>query len=312
MGIILAVLCLMGIGVGVLYLQLRMDIGFLRGQLEEIERGSHMEITVNCHQKPLKDLCRSLNRLLTIKEADHLWHERGKQQLKQNFAGLAHDIRTPLTGAAGYLQMARECEDDGRREQYLCSAGKRLTELGDMLEEMFLYTKLVSEEFELSMAKVQVLPLLSDCLLSLYTRFEEKGAVPKVEFETEGFLVCGDEEALRRIFLNLIQNALIHGEGGIMITQKGKRLIFANPVSENVHLDPKLLFERFYKADSARRRGSSGLGLFIVRELVEKMGGEVWAEIGGENMCDPKNFPFHFCESYDILSIIIDFRKCGA
>ncbi|MCM1045203.1 MAG: HAMP domain-containing histidine kinase [Candidatus Gastranaerophilales bacterium] len=275
-------LAVLGIGLVVLcvfYLRLRKEIFFLCGQLEEIERGSHMEITVNCRQKPLLALCRRLNQVLSSRDADRILYERAELQLKQNIAGLAHDIRTPLTGASGYVQMAGECEEKGRRERYLRAAERRLAELGDMLEEMFLYTKLISEDFELSVAKIPVFPLLSDCLLGLYDCFEEKGVTPKVEFESEELSILADEEALRRIFLNLIQNALIHGEGGLSITQKGSNLIFENALSEDSHPDTELLFDRFYKADSARRKGSSGLGLFIVRELAEKMGGKVKAEV---------------------------------
>lgn len=279
MEVILVLLSIGCVGLCALYLQTRKEIYFLCRQLEEIERGSHMEVAVNCRQKPLLALCRRLNQVLTSRDADRILYERAERQLKQNIVGLAHDIRTPLTGASGYMQLARECGDEDRRERYLCAAGKRLTELGDMLEEMFLYTKLISEDFELSAARVQVLPLLSDCLLGLYARFEEKNVSPEVEFESEGFLVLADEEALRRIFLNLIQNALIHGGGGISITQKGSALVFENPLSEDSHPDTELMFDRFYKADSARRKGSSGLGLFIVRELTEKMGGEVKAEV---------------------------------
>ena len=69
-----------------------------------------------------------------------------------------------------------------------------------------------------------------------------------------------------------------------MIRQKGECLIFENLVSETSRPDTDQIFERFYKADSARRKGSSGLGLFIVKELAEKMGGSVRAEIHGERL----------------------------
>ena len=92
------------------------------------------------------------------------------------------------------------------------------------------------------------------------------------------------EECLRRIFHNLIQNALLHGRGGIVIRQTDRRLIFENLVSETSKPDPEQIFDRFYKADSARRKGSSGLGMFIVKELAVKMGGSVKAELEGEKL----------------------------
>ena len=162
---------------------------------------------------------------------------------------------------------------------YLQVAARRLGELGNMLEELFLYTKLTGQDFLLDMQEVQVLPLLGRCLVDFYHRFEDKGAAPEVDFVQEGFRVQADEECLRRIFHNLIQNALLHGNGGIAIRQRETGLIFENAVPETSRPDPEHIFDRFYKADSARGKGSSGLGLFIVKELAERMGGSVNAEL---------------------------------
>ncbi len=275
MNILLILLCLACICFGFFYIRLHMELRSLTAQLQEIRNGSHMELTVNSRQKPLLTLCCCLNQVLAWKDANHTQYEKNEKLLKQNIANLAHDIRTPLTGASGYVQLARECNDSAKAAHYLSAAEKRLTELKDMLEEMFLYTKLTSEEFSLSLEKIQVLPLLSDCLLSLYTKFEDLGAEPNVTFESENFSVRADEEALRRIFLNLIQNALLHGTGGISILQKDNYLTFENSVPPDSAPDPTQLFDKFYKADFARRKGSSGLGLFIVKELTHKMNGEV-------------------------------------
>lgn len=256
-----------------------LEIRSLCRQLEELERGSHMELGVQSRQRDMLALCRRLNRLQKLHHQQQIQYEQAERQLKQNITGLAHDIRTPLTGAAGYVQLARECGETGRQDYYLQVASGRLQELGDMLEELFLYTRLTSEEFTPDMGEVQVLPLLSDCLVGLYHRFEEKGISPQVDFAQEGFRVRADEECLRRIFHNLIQNALLHGSGDIVIRQEKDTLVFENTVSETSRPDPEHIFDRFYKADSARRKGSSGLGLFIVKELAERMGGSVRALI---------------------------------
>lgn len=263
----------------------------LRRQLEEIERGSHMEISVECHQREMLSLCRQLNRLRQHWFLSQRQYEKAEKKLKQNITSLAHDIRTPLTGAAGYIQLAQECEDFVKREHYLETASDRLKELGDMLEELFLYTKLTSVEFELNMCELQVLPLLSECLVSLYRQFEEKGVSPEVEFESESFRIKADEECLRRIFHNLIQNGLIHGRGGLSIRQSKTSVFFENLVSETSVPDTDQIFDRFYKADSARRKGSSGLGMFIVKELAERMGGQVEAQLNGQMLTIRLEFP---------------------
>lgn len=273
------------------YIRSILVIRSLNMQLEEIERGSHMELGAGSRQKDVLALCRRLNRLQRRWFQMQRQYEKAEKQLKQNITSLAHDIRTPLTGAAGYIQLAQECEDPERQEHYLQTAGDRLKELGDMLEELFLYTKLTSAEFEPNLCEIQILPLLSECLVGFYRQFEEKEISPEVEFESESLRLQADEECLRRIFHNLIQNALLHGRGGIAIRQSGRYLIFENLVSETSRPDPEQIFDRFYKADSARRKGSSGLGLFIVKELAERLGGSVEAELEGEKLRITLLFP---------------------
>lgn len=296
--------CICG-GLLIQYIRSILEIRSLYGQLEEVERGSHMELGVQSRQRHMLALCRKLNQIHMLQYQKQMQYEKAERQLKQNITSLAHDIRTPLTGATGYVQLAQECREPERQEQYLRVAENRLKELGDMLEELFLYTKLTSEEFELNMCDIQVLPLLGECLAGMYHQFEDKGVSPEVLFEEEGVRVLADEECLRRIFHNLIQNALLHGTGGIIIRQrsmqpgdssgyhqqKGLHLIFENTVSETSRPDPEQIFERFYKADSARRKGSSGLGLFIVKELAEKMGGSVKAGLEGEKLYIMLDFP---------------------
>lgn len=260
------------------------EIRSLCRQLEEIERGSHMELGILSRQRHMAQLCRKLNKIQNMQHQKLLQHEKAERHLMQNITSLAHDIRTPLTGASGYVQLAQECRDDEKKERYLKEAGSRMKELEDMLEELFLYTKLTCEEFQPNLCEIQVLPFLSECLVGMYRQFEERGIAPRAEFESEGFRVLADEECLKRIFHNLVQNALQHGSGGITVRQKGRELFFENAVSGTGRPDLDKIFEQFYKSDSARRKGSSGLGLFIVKELAEKMGWSVAAQLEGETL----------------------------
>lgn len=268
-----------------------LEVRSIRRQLEEIERGSRMELGVYSRQREMLALCRKLNELGRQNMQGQIRYEKAQKQLKQNITALAHDIRTPLAGASGYVQLAGECRERGRQAYYLQAAEGRLKELGDMLEELFLFTKLSDADFEPDMRRLQVLPLLGDCLVGMYLQFEEKGISPEVRFDSEGFRVDADEEYLRRIFHNLIRNALLHGTGNLVITQQEKRLTFENAVSETSRPDTEQIFEQFYKADSAWRKGSSGLGLFIVKELMEKMGGGVKAELEQEKLRIILKFP---------------------
>ncbi len=281
MAVLLAAVCSLLAWLAVRHIRLLLALRSLNGQLGEMERESRMELGLECRQKDLLEFGRTLNRFCRLQFQKQLRYERAERRLKENVTCLAHDIRTPLTGAAGYVQLAGECGEAKKRERYLRRAGDRLEELRDMLEELFLYTRLTGGEFEPVLTEFQVLPLLGDCLVGLYCQFEERGISPEVAFESEGIRVVADPEWLRRIFRNLLQNAILHGNGAVRIVQKGSSLIFENSLADGEEPDTEQIFDRFYKADPARRKGSSGLGLFIVKELAEKMGWGVRAQVEG-------------------------------
>jgi len=305
MYILLGIVCALCAVLGIRAHAAGRELRSLYLQLKEIEQGSHIELAMLTKNRRLSALCRLMNEILASKDKEQIQYTKAEKSLKQNITGLAHDIRTPLTGASGYVQLAKECQDEAKKEHYLECAEERMKELEDMLEELFLYTKLTSEDFTLSENRLQVLPILEECLFALYSRFEKLRLSPEVAFEAEGFTIWGDEEALHRVFLNLLQNALIHGDGGIRITQKKDQLIFENIVSEDSLPNLAQMFDRFYKGNQARRKGSSGLGLFVVKELVQKMGGRVWAEAEKEASLTRLRILLEFPQEHEIRHEIL-------
>lgn len=265
-------------------LRYRRELVRLTRQLDMIEDGSQIELAMSVRSKEFMALGRKLETLLHSFRTSRFQYERSQKELKQTISNMAHDIRTPLTSAAGYLQMLEECEDEKNRWRYTSIVRNRLDELSEMLEELFLYTKLTNEEFAIECRPIQVLPVLCDCMVDLYQVFDEQGVEPEVHFSDESLRVMATEESLGRIFRNLIHNALLHGAGGLCVVQTENRILFSNPIQDPSAIDPSQLFERFYKADRSRKKGSSGLGLAIVSELMQKLGGTVKAEIRGNEL----------------------------
>ena len=101
--------------------------------------------------------------------------------------------------------------------------------------------------------------------------------------------IDGNEQALRRILQNVIKNGLDHGKNNIGIylsEEKGSaRLCIINEVENPDEIDVSQVFDRFYKADSARSKTSSGLGLSIAKELAERMNGSLCAYLDGDKFC---------------------------
>lgn len=262
------------------------EVRHLTEQLEKLESGSHMELTTNTRRKEFLMLYHKLNHIFSAARSKEEKHLRSQKQLKQSISDIAHDIRTPLTSASGYLQMLEDCTTSEKQLRYEEIIEKRIGELKDMLEELFLYTKLTSEDFTPELRSTAAFPILSDCMIGLYHVFEEKQIEPEIQFEDESICVIAAPEILGRIFRNLINNALLHGAGGLRIVQKGSSFSFANPVADADSIDVERIFERFYKADSTRKKGSSGLGLSIVKELCLRIGGTAEARLTEGNMLE--------------------------
>ncbi len=262
-----------------LILLYKKEIKHMLRQLAQIETGSQIELTTAIRSKEFLLLYTKLNHLFITAQKKEQKYMGSQEQLKQTISNIAHDIRTPLTSAAGYLQMLEDCTDSEKQLRYEHIIEGRINELKDMLEELFLYTKLTSDDFSLNCRSTAVFPVLSDCILSLFHLFTEKKVEPDIQFENEHIFVLATPESLGRIFRNLIHNALIHGNGEVGIVQTGTTLIFSNRVNDPGSIDTSKMFDRFYKADAARQKGSSGLGLAIVKELVSRTGGNIEAYI---------------------------------
>ena len=245
--------------------------------LEETPAESNLRLTVRMSGAAPRRLCQAMNARLEEGRRLRLETQKREQELKYTMACISHDIRTPLAGAMGYLQLL-EGEPE-RGTEYLTIVGKRLEELEELLEELFLYTRLQGGSLPLECRELAALPPLWDALAEFYPQLEAAGVEPELRFDREDMKIWASPEALGRVYRNLIANALRHGGGGLTISGQGGALRFSNPLPPGPQPDPEHLFDRFYQSSPARGKGGAGLGLAIVRELMERMGGQVSARI---------------------------------
>ena len=247
--------------------------------LEEAPAESNLRLTVRMSGAAPRRLCRAVNARLEEGRRLRLETQERERELKYTMACISHDIRTPLAGAMGYLQLL-EGEPD-RQAEYLAIVGKRLEELDELLEELFLYTRLQGGSLPLECGELSALPPLWDALAEFYPQLEAAGVEPELRFDREDMAVWASPEALGRVYRNLIANALRHGGGGLAVSGGGGGICFSNELPPGPRPDPEHLFDRFYQSSPARAKGGAGLGLSIVRELMERMDGRVSAEISG-------------------------------
>lgn len=250
--------------------------------LEETPAESNLRLTTEVNSATARRLCRAMNARLEEGRRLRTQALNSERELRYTMACISHDIRTPLAGAMGYLQLLEEEPD--RREEYQPIVKKRLEELDRLLDQLFLYTRLLNASIPLECGETAALPPLWEALAELYPQLEAAGIAPELRFDQEDMKIRADPAALGRVYRNLILNALRHGGGGLAVFGQDGTIRFTNPLLPGSRPDPEHLFARFYQSSPARNRGGAGLGLAIVRELMEQMGGEVSAEIKGDEL----------------------------
>lgn len=253
-----------------------------------MKNDSNMLITGDVGFGGLKELMDMLNQLLMGRKKEQKKYLEKEQMISDTYTNLSHDIRTPLTSLNGYFQLLEQCDNVEEQKHYMDIIQERIHSLKEMLEELFLFTKLKNESYHLELKRCCINQILKQTIFSYYEEWTAKGIDPNIYITERALYISGNESVLQRLFQNVIKNALDHGSKGIGISleeQEKKVLIKIWNEVENPKIDPEKVFERFYKADEARSRTSSGLGLSIAKELTEKMHGGISAKLADNIFC---------------------------
>lgn len=278
--VLVAAIAVVAIVVGLYERELRHMAHFLHQR----EQGSNERISVEFATRGIREVASAMNKELDALRDARIEQEKHQAAFKQDLASLSHDIRTPLTGAQGYLQLYERSNDSSEQQRCLEEAAARLGVMRDLTDKLFEYAKAIDIDSPLTLESVKVFAVLADVLAGMYPQFAEHNWKPRIEFEDEDVVVLADVEALQRVFSNLLTNALRYGVDAPRIKQKGSAVIISNAVEDPSAIDACHLFDRFYQAESARTSDGSGLGLAIVASLVERMGGSVSAHVREEEL----------------------------
>ena len=296
---VLSVLILILIGILISYKRQVKDICRQLRFLQECD--SNMLITTEMKKGHIEELAELLNTLLKERKRERADYQKKEQMIADIYTNLSHDIRTPLTSLDGYFQLLEETQEENDRKRYIQIIQERIESLKEMLEELFTYTKLQNGTYELKLEPQNVGQILKETVFSYYDDWAEQEISPQFEITEEPVWIRGNKQALRRTIQNIIRNGLDHGNKEIRIqlsrNEKQMELVFQNKIEPGEQIDISRVFERFYKADKARSKSSTGLGLSIAKGFVEKMHGEIAAEIKEDWFCIKISFPCETCLS---------------
>lgn len=289
-GIVVAALLLVGLGLGAFFVCVcyATELGRQARFLARRERLSNARLTCGSRLPGMVAMVDAVNAEIDAADAERVGALRAADEFSRGLSALSHDVRTPLTGARGYLQLAREESDPARKDEQLAAADARLAAMSGLLDELFSYARAADPDTPLELGPVALRPVLEQVLLGHYPEFEARGWEP--ELSCGDVVVTADREALARIVENLVVNALRHGSGPLAVRvhpageKNGAVVEFSNPVADPSSIDVDRLFERFYQADASRSTAGSGLGLSVAAKLAEAQGMTLTARLSGPNL----------------------------
>ena len=262
----------------------------LKAATEEIAKGNYGVTVDDFDANMVEDLIDSFNNMSReLKEANELKlrYERNRKRL---IAGISHDLKTPITSIIGYIDGIQSgvAKDEEKKKQYLEIISKNAHYTNDLINDLFLFSKLDIDEQEYDFKRMLANEIFADFFLEKQLELEEQGVQVTIEDRlSESCWVLLDTKMIARVLSNLIQNGIKYND------KENKTLLFR--IWNDTHWvwiqvidngmgiqqsDLQTIFDVFYRADSARSKdiGGSGLGLSIAKQLVEAHHGEIVAQ----------------------------------
>jgi signal transduction histidine kinase len=257
---------------------------------KRIENGDLSKPVVYTGKDEFASVCTAFNRM-----QEHLLQEREKTAAYERartdlITGISHDLRTPLTSVKGYIKGVRDgvANTPEKREQYLSIAYEKACDMDVLLEKLFYFSNLETGNLPLSLKREDLGDFVRRFAENIRDELDYKNIKMTVEITSAPHPVKIDVEQMRRVLLNLTENALKYANADSLVLRISvwceggmEHLLFADNGQGVPEEHLSIMFERFWRGDEARSAKSgkgSGLGLYIVKYIVEAHGGLVTAK----------------------------------
>ena len=236
------------------------------------------------NEKKVATLIEQINWALESCQKTKTDYRKSELSTKRMLSNVSHDIKTPLTVMLGYLEIMRM--DNRYHTTMLEKVEKRANHVMDLINEFFTLAKIEAGDIDLTRTRIHINELCKEIIIDFYEILTEKEIHVDIQIPEVELYVYSNQEALKRILLNLITNALRYGSEGkflglcirycenivkIDIIDKGKGI---------GRIEEEHIFDRLYTTDASRNKEipGNGLGLTIAKELAEKIGGSITLE----------------------------------
>lgn len=236
------------------------------------------------------DLCRDFEGMRSHLKAEIDARMGYEEELRNLIGNISHDLKTPLTSIRGYAEGLMEgvAATPEKQAKYLTMIRTKAEAMSSMVEELTLYTQIDCKSYPYYFEDMNLNNYLNDILEETGFDLEQKNiGLVYDKGVADDTVIVGDREQIRRVITNIVSNSIKYGsQTNNVITVKTENegnyvRVSISDVGEGVPEDDvKKLFNRFFRADSSRNsgKGGTGLGLSVVKQIIEDHGGTIRAE----------------------------------
>ena len=208
---------------------------------------------------------------------------------KELISNISHDLKTPITAVKGYVEgiMDGVADTPEKMDRYVRTIYNKTNEMDHLINELTFYSKIDTNRIPYTFSKLNVEDYFSDCAEEIGLEMETRGIeLVYANYVEKGVQVIADGEQIRRVIHNIVSNAIKYMEkpkGIIQLRVKDVGDFIQVEIEDNgkgiAAKDLPYIFDRFYRTDVSRNssKGGSGIGLSIVKKIMEDHGGKVWA-----------------------------------
>ena len=211
------------------------------------------------------------------------------KESKELISNISHDLKTPITAIKGYVEGIHDgvASSPEKLDKYIRTIYNKANDMDRLIDELTFYSKIDTNKIPYTFTKINVAQYFKDCIEEVGLDMEARGIeLGYFNYVDEDVVVIADAEQMKRVINNIISNSIKYldkKKGIINIRIKDVGDFIQVEIEDNgkgiAAKDLPNIFDRFYRTDSSRNssQGGSGIGLSIVRKIIEDHGGRIWA-----------------------------------
>ena len=263
-------------------------IHMLQMATQNIKNGN-LDFEVEVHNKDeIGELCEDFEEMRIRLKDNAAEKLRAEQQNKELISNISHDLKTPITAIKGYVEglMDGVADTPEKQNKYLQTVYSKAIDMDHLINELSFYSKIDTNKIPYTFSRINVVGYFEDCAEEIGRELEDEGfGFSYQNYVDDSVQMIADAEQIKRVINNIVGNSKKYSdkaETKIRMTVKDVGDFVQIEIEDNgkgiAAKDLPYIFDRFYRTDASRNssRGGSGIGLSIVKKIMEDHGGKIW------------------------------------